>query len=222
MVRMSEKIDQIAGALNQLQAMNLAVEKTETNPHFKSKFANLEGHWEMLRQPMTRLGLSVVQLPSTILDKPALTTIIMHASGQFIEATALMVISANDPQKQVAAITYMRRAALSGAMGTVAVEDDDGNLAAGKTPHALPSDPGKYIIPFGKKYKGKTISEIGLTNAESYASWLEDDAKKKRVPLEGDAKVFVAMVDALLQTGSDHSNGSGLSEPWDHDLPINA
>jgi hypothetical protein len=194
MIKMSEKIDQIAVALNKLQSLNLVVEKTEENPHYKSKFANLEGHWHSLRKPMTELGLSVMQLPSNVNGLPSLTTIIMHTSGQFIESTAVMSVVGNDPQKQVAAITYMRRASLSGAMGTVAIEDDDGNHASGKITQ-LPNNPSNYVITFGR-YKGKTIGELSRADIESFYNWLKSSAMDK--PLTGGAKEFVIMTEKYL------------------------
>lgn len=219
MVIRSEKIDHIAGALNKLQSMNLAVEKTENNPHFRSKFANLEGHWEMLRKPMTELGLCIVQMPSTVLDRPALTTIIMHTSGQFIEATALLAVEANSPQKQVAAITYMRRAALSGATGTVAVEDDDGNLATGKAVTVIPSDPSKYVVTIGKKHKGKTLASIGPKEVDAYAAWLEGEAVSRGKPLDGEAKVFVDAANAYLGTLARAEQVYANEEQWESNFP---
>lgn len=53
---------------------------------------------------------------------------------------------------------------------------------------------GAYVIKIGKKYKGKTISEVGRESAESFASWLVASSKKDGKPLQGDAKIIVEAV----------------------------
>lgn len=63
-------------------------------------------------------------------DGDGLTTIVMHESGEWIMATAKLELSKPDPQGQGSAITYMRRYALSAALGLVTEDDDDGNAAS--------------------------------------------------------------------------------------------
>ena len=48
-----------------------------------------------------------------------------------------------------------------------------------------------YQIPFGTKYRFKTLDQVGYEELKSYVNWLEDSAKKKKVPLQGDAVEFV-------------------------------
>jgi hypothetical protein len=64
-------------------------------------------------------------------DGNGLTTIIMHDSGEWIRATATLTLDKQTPQGQGSAITYMRRYALSAALG-IATEDDDGGNEASK------------------------------------------------------------------------------------------
>lgn len=104
--------------------------KASTNPHFKSKYADLASVWDAGREVFTTEGLAVIQLPC---EAPAgqvgLETTITHKSGQSMASKFFMpVAQANNPQAVGSALTYAKRYALLGAFG-IAPEDDDGNAA---------------------------------------------------------------------------------------------
>lgn len=122
----SPEIGKIAGALNKFQAIVPSVTKDSTNPYFKSKYATLENVINTITPSLEVNGLSFSQFP----DGKSLTTIIMHSSGEWIKASAELLLSKQDPQGQGSAITYMRRYALCGALGLATEEDDDGNAAS--------------------------------------------------------------------------------------------
>jgi hypothetical protein len=61
------------------------------------------------------------------------------------------------------------------------------------------SDLESYVIPFGKKYKGQRLVDIGLDNAVGFASWLQNDAATKGKELNGQAAEFVAMTEAWIK-----------------------
>ena len=61
------------------------------------------------------------------------------------------------------------------------------------------SDLENYVIPFGKKYKGQRLVDIGLDNAIGFASWLQNDAATKGKELNGQAAEFVAMTEAWIK-----------------------
>lgn len=62
---------------------------------------------------------------------------------------------------------------------------------------------GDYRISFGKKYKGKRLSEIPRKEIESYMDWLEASAEQKGVPLSDEARFLKLAVDRFL-TDSKH------------------
>src|SRR5690606_30331183 len=71
---------------------------------------------------------------SQFVDDGGLTTILLHESGEWIEArTSFDGISYSTAQELGSAITYLRRYALTAALGIAADEDDDGNVNAGNT-----------------------------------------------------------------------------------------
>lgn len=127
-------------ALVKAQSQIKTAIKDSTNPHFRSKYADLASVWDAVRHALHSNELAVVQL-SRIHESgaPVLVTRIMHSSGEHIDGEYPLVCKdPTDPQKLVAATTYARRAALSAALGVIA-DDDDGNTAAGHNPPAAPA-----------------------------------------------------------------------------------
>jgi len=61
-----------------------------------------------------------------------LITMLLHASGQWIKSCLPIIAQKPDAQALGAAITYMRRFSLSAMVG-ICPEDDDGNIASGRT-----------------------------------------------------------------------------------------
>lgn len=123
----SESIKELATALSSFQGKMRSVQKTEINPFFKKKYANLDSIWEACKTLMSEHGLSISQFPA---GDNELTSILMHSSGEWLEATTKMNLAKTDPQGHGSAITYMRRYAMSAILGIVTDEDDDGNQAS--------------------------------------------------------------------------------------------
>ena len=122
----SETISKLASALSAFQADMENVTKDGTNPFFKSAYATLENVISTAKPHLTKHGLAFVQFPSS----EGLTTVLMHTSGEYIAADAKIVVKDATPQGQGSAITYMRRYALSAALGIATEDDDDGNEAS--------------------------------------------------------------------------------------------
>ena len=121
----SENIKDLAAALCKAQAEMTFASKDSTNPHFKSKYADLSAVWDAIREPLTNHGLSVTQLIDILNDKPVLVSILMHVSGQWIKSTIPIINSNNSSQGQGSGITYCRRYSLAALVGCVQ-DDDDG------------------------------------------------------------------------------------------------
>jgi len=129
----SMDIKELADALSRAQAKVENAKKTSQNPHFKSNYADLATIWDVIREPLTSEGLSVLQLPC---QAPAgsvgLRTVLLHKSGQSLEESYFLALKdASNPQQAGSAFTYMKRYALLGVAG-IASEDDDGNAATGR------------------------------------------------------------------------------------------
>lgn len=135
-VAMSPTISDLAAALAKAQAEIEGARKDSTNPHFRSRYADLASVWDACRAPLTKHGLSVVQLPDRRDAEIGVTTLLMHSSGQWISGRISTVPGKLDPQAVGSATTYLRRYALSAVAG-VAPEDDDGEGAMGRQPEKI-------------------------------------------------------------------------------------
>jgi len=133
-MRTSEAIDAICAALAMAQGEMKPAVKDATNPHFKSKYADLATVRNAVMPTLSAHNLSVVQLPTEIESGPALTTILLHASGEWIKTTMLLRPTKGDPQGIGSALTYARRYALQSVAGVAADDDDDGGHAANAPP----------------------------------------------------------------------------------------
>lgn len=128
----SESIAAIAAALAKAQGAIEGAVKGNTNPAFRSKYADLGAVWDAIREPLSGNGLSVLQQLSTEESRVACTTIILHSSGEWIEFAPFIVpVSKADAQGFGSAATYCRRYSLMAAVG-IAPIDDDGEIAVGR------------------------------------------------------------------------------------------
>lgn len=80
-IHMSPTIGELAKALAAAQAELEPAKRDATNPHFRSKYADLSACWDAVRAPLARHGLAVSQLPSLDGDVVRLTTMLLHTSG---------------------------------------------------------------------------------------------------------------------------------------------
>ncbi len=126
----SPEFGELAGALALAQMEMEGASKDATNPHFRSKYADLASVWGACRAPLGKNGLAVVQMPSASGEESSLVTMLIHKSGQFFASKLVMTVVDNRPQTVGSALTYLRRYSLSAMVG-VAPEDDDGNAAQG-------------------------------------------------------------------------------------------
>jgi hypothetical protein len=148
---MSEPTGTLAAALAKAQGQIKGATKDVTNPHFKSKYADLASVWEACRKPLSDNGLSVVQFTQILGEDnhTVLITKLLHASGESIEGMTPLLMGKQDMQALGSALTYARRYGLAAIVG-VAPEDDDGNAAVGRPEPtrtvavAVPAKPVKY------------------------------------------------------------------------------
>jgi hypothetical protein len=136
-MRTSDQINELAGALAKAQGAITGAVKDATNPHFKTKYADLASVWDACRKPLSDNGLAVIQTVSTLPDGVQITTMLVHSSGQRIVEDLVMVPRDASPQSVGSCITYGRRYALSAMVG-VAPEEDDAEAAQGRNQPTKP------------------------------------------------------------------------------------
>lgn len=125
----------IAAALVKAQKKFSPALKSSTNPHFKSKYADLSACVEAVIDALNENGIALIQKTHECESGVIVETIFLHESGEIFEAGKLHVPAAkNDPQGYGSALTYARRYSLMASCG-IAPEDDDGNAASRKKPN---------------------------------------------------------------------------------------
>ena len=122
----------IATALVKAQKAFGPALKSSTNPHFKSRYADLAACVEAVIQGLNDNGIALIQKNYDCNDGVMVETVFLHESGEMLECGILHVPAAKqDPQGFGSALTYARRYSLMAACG-IAPEDDDGNAATRK------------------------------------------------------------------------------------------
>ena len=130
-------MDKIAAALVKAQRAFAPALKSSTNPHFKSKYADLAACVEAVIDALNDNGIALIQKQHPNETGVSVETVFVHESGETLSAGILSVPAAkHDPQGYGSALTYARRYSLMAACG-IAPEDDDGN-ASSKRPEARP------------------------------------------------------------------------------------
>lgn len=122
-------MDKIASALVKAQRGFAPALKSSSNPHFKSKYADLSACVEAVIDSLNTNGIALIQKQHPHEGGVAVETIFVHESGETFSAGTLTVpAQKQDPQGYGSALTYARRYSLMAACG-IAPEDDDGNAA---------------------------------------------------------------------------------------------
>ena len=128
----SDSIAAIAPALVKAQAEIKAALKDSTNPHFRSKYADLSSVVDAVKGPLLKHGICFLQGVHDAVDGVAVETMLLHTSGEWISSTLRIPAVKQDAQGYGSATTYGRRYGLQ-AMCGVPAEDDDGNAATAST-----------------------------------------------------------------------------------------
>ena len=123
-MKTSEQINELATALNKAQANMTGAVKTAKNPFFKSTYSDLASVIEAISKPFPDNGLCFIQAAEEQDQSIAVTTRIMHTSGQWIEAVTTLPPAKYDPQGYGSALTYARRYGLQALSGVPSVDDD--------------------------------------------------------------------------------------------------
>ena len=104
--------------------------KSATNPHFRSRYADLSACIEAVIDALNDNGIALLQRTYECNDGVMVETVFVHESGEVIEGGMLHVpATKQDAQGYGSALTYARRYSLLAATG-MAPEDDDGNAAS--------------------------------------------------------------------------------------------
>jgi|SRR6185295_2107748 len=131
-MKRSDSIGKLSEALTAFQKSVPKITKNKTanvpmknGKNYSYKYADLADIWDSIRGHLADNKLSIIQTPTTHTGEQALTTLLSHESGEWVEDTMKIVIVQDSPQGQGSAITYARRYMLTSILGIVADEDND-------------------------------------------------------------------------------------------------
>ena len=122
-------LNKLAPALAKAQAELKNATLNKTNPHFKSRYADLAGIRDTVTPVLAKHGFSIIQTTEVSSSGFFLVTMLLHESGQHISGRYPLPELLDKPQAMGSAVTYARRYALSAMCGIAAEEDDDGEAA---------------------------------------------------------------------------------------------
>ena len=153
---------QIASALVKAQRAFGPALKTSTNPHFRSRYADLSACVEAVIDALNENGIFLLQKNYDCSDGIMCETVFVHESGEMLECGIVHFPAVKqDPQGYASALTYARRYSLMSACG-IAPEDDDGN--AGSRRQAPATNPLDAIKP---PAPAETLPYVLTTDKES-------------------------------------------------------
>lgn len=185
-MKRSESIKELASALSKAQAKftnifksNTAKITTKSGSSYTYSYADLAELLDMVREPLSANGLSIMQFSDTVENKISITTLLLHMSGEFIENELKLPIvetGNNAIQAIGSSITYGRRYELSAILGIASEKDDDANAVPNKPPVAIPAAASdKQNIPYNPAITLRgTIDRMATEkfgNLDNFKTW---------------------------------------------------
>jgi hypothetical protein len=163
----------IASALVKAQREFGPALKSSTNPHFRSKYADLAACIEAVIGSLNNQGIYLMQLTEEHEGGVKVSTVFIHESGEQMSGGSLfMPATKQDAQGFGSALSYARRYSLMAACG-IAPEDDDGNQATKSAPVAQPikAVPKAQETPPPKKMEGRDSQWQLKVTSEPGTDW---------------------------------------------------
>ena len=162
--------------------------KSSTNPHFKSRYADLSACVEAVVDALNNNGIGLVQRCYDNATGVMVETVFVHESGEVLECGILQVpASKQDPQGYGSALTYARRYSLMAACG-IAPEDDDGIAASRRTEVKSTVDEHKLADLLAAMDESSTLEDLQKAYKTAYAAANAEPAWQKQVIARKDAK----------------------------------
>ena len=163
--------------------------KSSTNPHFKSRYADLAACIEAVMDALNVNGIGLIQRSYDCGQAGVMVeTVFVHESGEVMECGILQVpASKQDPQGYGSALTYARRYSLMAACG-IAPEDDDGNSASRRTEIKSTVDEHRIADLMAAMDECNNLEHLQKTYKAAYAAANGEPAWQKQVIARKDAK----------------------------------
>ena len=169
-MKMSDSITNLATALAKAQSEIRPAIFDSTNPHFRSKYASLTAVMEACRDALSKNQIAVVQGAAVVDGAVAVTTLLLHASGEYISDELTMPFSQATPQQIGSSLSYCRRYSLASLVGITADDDD--------AEEAMP-----------KPNSGELAKDVKITPAKETESQTRQSSNAQEVPASNKTEV---------------------------------
>jgi len=162
--------------------------KTSTNPHFKSKYADLANCVEAVVDALNANGIALMQRTFECKDGVMVETVFVHESGEVMECGMLHVpASKHDAMGFGSALTYARRYSLLAATGLATV-DDDGVAASRRTEIKSTVNENQIADLMAAMDEVTTVKELQETYKAAYKATNGEQAWQAKVIAKKDVK----------------------------------
>lgn len=218
----SDTINELAAALAKAQGGFTPVQRSGLNPHLKNKYVMLDDVLAMIKSPMMSNGLSFSQLLGENENgQPSLTTILMHASGEWLATTISINVlppnrGINEMQSFGSSITYVKRYQLMALLGIATEDDDDGQSSdAPALYQGRVEATKKNKLPVSRDAAtAAAVIEAGLTeNTYAFAKAL----KKSTLPADADKETVLGWFTEyrrLRDAGANSDEAAEAANAW--------
>lgn len=235
MHRSSDTIGVIAAALAKAQGELVNPEKTLTAtvrspfPREEAKtfrYASLASGLDIIRKRLGAQEIATVQTTAIDRDQIRLTTLLAHASGEWIASDwpVCAVAEVAAPHRMGAALTYARRYALFALVGIAGEDDLDApDLAAEPSPppgpptapnvarkprNGTPHQPPQLGPIPSAALRDQMLAEITeITDGDGLATWIHRRMRDKNALTNADARTIEGACEALLRIHRDDLAG---------------
>lgn len=173
---------EFAKALVAVQGQLEGAVKGNSNPAFRSKYADLGACWDACREALQANSIAVLQFPSKADPGHVgmVTTLVFGPTGEVLSGEyQLPLKDPTNAQAAGSAITYARRYALCSVLGICPV-DDDGNAASGHGKGSGANDKAKRPTEAqaadvdGSRFRAKFVSIADIDGRKAVYSDLKN------------------------------------------------
>jgi hypothetical protein len=170
--------------------------KSSTNPHFRSKYADLSACIEAVVDSLNENGIMLMQKTHEVENGVMIETVFLHESGEEMSAGKLFMPATKfDAQGFGSALSYARRYSIMAACG-IAPEDDDANSAVKSAPPPLPKPTPKPVLvaPAVESLKPRTIADEAASVPNKMMGSADQWQLKISIDPESDIKEWIEIV----------------------------